>query len=165
MDSSTDGLNAPTTRRVVMNAPARSTPTAAEYAPDAVDCTTVAGHRPPPLRMCRWHPGCLTARSAAGRLHSIAQTIAVPRKGARMDDRVASAIAHWAPRFTTNGVTVSDFQRVTGQVERWEDWCAAWSAVGAEHEALGRRALDEGGWSPRVNTWPRPRSTSTSPSS
>jgi len=61
-----------------------------------------------------------------------------------MDDRVASAIAHWAPRFTTNGVTVSDFQRVTGQVERWEDWCAAWSAVGSEHEALGRRALDEG---------------------
>src|SRR3954453_24019867 len=33
---------------------------------------------------------------------------------------------------TANGVTVSDFQRVTGQVERWEDWCAAWSAVGAE---------------------------------
>jgi alpha-beta hydrolase superfamily lysophospholipase len=61
-----------------------------------------------------------------------------------MDDRVASAIAHWAPRFTTNGVTVSDFQHVTGKVERWEDWCAAWSAVGAEHEALGRRALDEG---------------------
>jgi dipeptidyl aminopeptidase/acylaminoacyl peptidase len=61
-----------------------------------------------------------------------------------MDDRVASAIAHWAPRFTTNGVTVSDFQRVTGQVERWEDWCAAWSAVGAEHEALGRQAVDEG---------------------
>ena len=31
-----------------------------------------------------------------------------------MDERVASAIAHWAPRFTTNGVTVADFQRVTG---------------------------------------------------
>ena len=61
-----------------------------------------------------------------------------------MDDRVASAIAHWAPRFTTNGVTVSDFQRVTGRIERWADWCAAWSEKGAEHEALGRRALDEG---------------------
>ena len=61
-----------------------------------------------------------------------------------MDDRVTSAIAHWAPRFTTNGVTVSDFQRVTGRVERWADWCAAWSDMGAEHEALGRRALDEG---------------------
>ena len=61
-----------------------------------------------------------------------------------MDERVASAIAHWAPRFTTNGVTVSDFDRVTADVERWGDWCTAWSAVGAEHEALGRAALAEG---------------------
>jgi 2,6-dihydroxypseudooxynicotine hydrolase len=61
-----------------------------------------------------------------------------------MDDLVTSAIAHWAPRFTTNGVTVSDFQRVTGRVERWADWCAAWSEMGAEHEALGRRALVDG---------------------
>jgi 2,6-dihydroxypseudooxynicotine hydrolase len=61
-----------------------------------------------------------------------------------MDDRVASAIAHWAPRFTTNGVTVSDFQRVTAGVEHWADWCAAWSAAAAQHEALGRRALAEG---------------------
>lgn len=60
------------------------------------------------------------------------------------DERVASAIAHWAPRFTTNGVTVSDFQRVTSGVRRWADWCSAWSAVGAEHEELGRRALAEG---------------------
>ena len=61
-----------------------------------------------------------------------------------MDERVASAIAHWAPRFTVNGVTVSDFQQVTAAVQRWPDWCAAWSAKAAEHEALGRRALDEG---------------------
>lgn len=61
-----------------------------------------------------------------------------------MDERVASAIAHWAPRFTMNGITVSDFQRITGLVERWEDWCAAWCAVGAEHEELGRSALAEG---------------------
>ncbi|MFZ5846409.1 MAG: alpha/beta hydrolase, partial [Actinomycetota bacterium] len=60
------------------------------------------------------------------------------------DERVASAIAHWAPRFTTNGVTVWDFQRITAGVTRWEDWCAAWSAVGAEHEALGREALERG---------------------
>jgi 2,6-dihydroxypseudooxynicotine hydrolase len=61
-----------------------------------------------------------------------------------MDDLVASAISHWAPRFTTNGVTVSDFQRVTGRVERWADWCAAWCEMGGEHEALGRRALAAG---------------------
>ncbi|MGY1808513.1 alpha/beta hydrolase family protein [Blastococcus sp. SYSU D00669] len=61
-----------------------------------------------------------------------------------MDERVSSAIAHWGPRFTTNGVTVSDFEEVTRRVERWADWCAAWSAKGAEHEQLGRRALADG---------------------
>jgi pimeloyl-ACP methyl ester carboxylesterase len=58
-----------------------------------------------------------------------------------MDERVASAIAHWAPRFTTNGVTVADFERITGGLDDWADWCGAWSAVAAEHEALGREAL------------------------
>ncbi|WP_344942422.1 alpha/beta hydrolase family protein [Sphaerisporangium flaviroseum] len=58
-----------------------------------------------------------------------------------MDDRVASAVAHWAPRFTTNGVTVSDFERVTSGLERWADWCSSWSSVASEHEALGREAL------------------------
>ncbi len=59
------------------------------------------------------------------------------------DDRVRSAIAHWGPRFTTNGVTTSDFERVTSRVRSWSEWCAAWSDMGAEHEALGRRALEE----------------------
>ena len=61
-----------------------------------------------------------------------------------MDDRVASAIAHWGPRFTVNGVTVGDFERVTSGIERWEEWCTAWCAVAAEHETLGRTALAEG---------------------
>ena len=61
-----------------------------------------------------------------------------------MDERVASAIAHWAPRFTANGVTVSDFESITSGLERWADWCAAWSSAGAEYEALGRAALAEG---------------------
>ena len=61
-----------------------------------------------------------------------------------MDDLVASAVAHWGPRFTVNGVTVADFERVTGGVERWEDWCAAWVAVAGEHEELGREALAQG---------------------
>jgi 2,6-dihydroxypseudooxynicotine hydrolase len=60
-----------------------------------------------------------------------------------MDELVASAVAHWAPRFTVNGVTVSDFERVTRRVDRWSDWCATWCELGAEHEALGRVALDQ----------------------
>ncbi|MQB00800.1 MAG: alpha/beta hydrolase [Actinobacteria bacterium] len=61
-----------------------------------------------------------------------------------IDERVASAIAHWKPRFTANGVSPSDFERITGELERWEDWCAAWSEAAGVHEALGREALAAG---------------------
>src|SRR3954470_15370237 len=57
------------------------------------------------------------------------------------DPRVASAIAHWAPRFVSNGVLLADFEEVTASLERWEDWCAAWSKRAAMHEALGRECL------------------------
>jgi dipeptidyl aminopeptidase/acylaminoacyl peptidase len=61
-----------------------------------------------------------------------------------VDDRLAMAISHWAPRFTSNGVTVGDFERITGNLPSWDQWCSAWSAVAAEHEQLGRDALAEG---------------------
>ncbi len=61
-----------------------------------------------------------------------------------VDARVASAVAHWGPRFTANGVTVWDFERVTGGLRRWADWCEAWCAVGEQHEVLGREALEAG---------------------
>lgn len=60
------------------------------------------------------------------------------------DARVQSAITHWAPRFVANGVPLTDFEEVTAGVERWEDWCRAWSARGAIHEELGRRSLADG---------------------
>jgi 2,6-dihydroxypseudooxynicotine hydrolase len=60
------------------------------------------------------------------------------------DPRVASAISHWAPRFLSNGVMLADFEEVTGSIARWEEWCAAWSARAAMHEALGREALAGG---------------------
>ncbi|MBS3941791.1 MAG: alpha/beta fold hydrolase [Actinobacteria bacterium] len=60
------------------------------------------------------------------------------------DDRVTAAISHWAPRFVANGVPLTDFQEVTSGVERWEDWCAAWSGRATVHERLGRDALEQG---------------------
>jgi 2,6-dihydroxypseudooxynicotine hydrolase len=57
------------------------------------------------------------------------------------DPRIGTAIAHWLPRFISNGVALADFQEVTAGLERWEDWCRAWSARAAVHEALGREAL------------------------
>ena len=61
-----------------------------------------------------------------------------------MDERVASAIAHWRPRFFSNGVFPSDLDEITGSLERWEDWCSSWSRVAAVHEELGRAALAAG---------------------
>ncbi len=61
-----------------------------------------------------------------------------------VDDRLAAAISHWAPRFTMNGVTAADFDLITGGLREWADWCAAWNVVAAEHEQLGRDALAAG---------------------
>jgi len=61
-----------------------------------------------------------------------------------IDPRVAAAIAHWAPRFVSNGVLLADFEEVTAGIERWEDWCHAWCERGEVHEALGREALAQG---------------------
>ena len=43
-----------------------------------------------------------------------------------------------------NGVTAGDFERITSSLASWDDWCAGWSAVAAEHEQLGRSALAAG---------------------
>ena len=60
------------------------------------------------------------------------------------DPRVTAAIAHWAPRFVSNGVLLADFEEVTAGIERWEDWCSAWCERAKVHEALGREALAQG---------------------
>jgi hypothetical protein len=43
------------------------------------------------------------------------------------DKLVQEAISHWAPRFTTNGVAVFDFNTVTNSVSKWSDWADAWA--------------------------------------
>ncbi len=57
-----------------------------------------------------------------------------------VDDRVQAAIANWAPRFVANGVDLNDFQRVTAQIERWDDWCRIWGECGQAHARLGEEA-------------------------
>ena len=60
------------------------------------------------------------------------------------DARVETAIHHWAPRFVSSGVPLTDFEEVTAGISRWDEWCAAWGARAAVHEELGRKALAEG---------------------
>lgn len=62
----------------------------------------------------------------------------------RHDALVASAIHHWAARFVTNGVPLTDFQEVTAGISRWDEWCGAWCARAAVHEETGRQALADG---------------------
>lgn len=60
------------------------------------------------------------------------------------DERVTTAIAHWAARFITNGVPYADFIEVTAGISVWSEWCAGWSARGKVHEDLGEQALADG---------------------
>jgi 2,6-dihydroxypseudooxynicotine hydrolase len=60
------------------------------------------------------------------------------------DDQLTSAIANWGPRFSANGIDASDYAEVTAQITSWDSWCSAWSAIGARHAELGRRALEAG---------------------
>jgi 2,6-dihydroxypseudooxynicotine hydrolase len=57
---------------------------------------------------------------------------------------VQTAVGHWAPRFVTNGVPLTDFQEVTAGIARWEHWCEAWCSRAAVHDALARDALGAG---------------------
>ena len=60
------------------------------------------------------------------------------------DPRLEAAIAHWAPRYVTNGVPVGDFTEVSASVESWDDWCDAWSQRGLVHEAYAEEATAAG---------------------
>jgi len=60
------------------------------------------------------------------------------------DPQLATAIEHWAARFVANGADANDVEEVAREVGHWDGWCAAWSVIGARHEALGRVALAEG---------------------
>lgn len=48
---------------------------------------------------------------------------------------VAALSAAWMARFIENGISLDDYRRVTAEVTQWPQWCAAWSAAAARHEA------------------------------
>jgi dipeptidyl aminopeptidase/acylaminoacyl peptidase len=60
------------------------------------------------------------------------------------DARVQAAIDNWGSRLIANGVDFNDFRRVTGSLERWEDWLGAWSATADGHREHAERARDAG---------------------
>src|SRR5512146_55087 len=71
------------------------------------------------------------------------------------DERVAAAVAHWAPRFVTNGVDMNDFQTVSASVETWEEWLPAWVANGDMRARLAREAEELGRTRTAGEAWNR----------
>jgi len=71
------------------------------------------------------------------------------------DSRVEAAIHHWAPRFVSNGVPLTDFQEVTAGLEYWPDWCAAWSKRAAIHDKLGDDVFAQGNQLSASEHWTR----------
>lgn len=60
------------------------------------------------------------------------------------DADIQSAIAHWAPRFTTQGVDPNDFRRVTQSITRWDDWLDAWCDNADMHAGFAQVAASQG---------------------
>jgi 2,6-dihydroxypseudooxynicotine hydrolase len=60
------------------------------------------------------------------------------------DPRVETALGHWAGRMVANGVPFADFEAIRGTLDRWTDWCAAWTRHAVIHEDLGDDAAREG---------------------
>lgn len=71
------------------------------------------------------------------------------------DEAIDSAISHWAPRFTTQGVDPNDFRRVTAALDTWADWLDGWCANGDEHAALANQAEAAGHWLTAGEAWQR----------
>lgn len=69
------------------------------------------------------------------------------------DPVAASAVANWGPRFTAQGVDPNDVLRVTGSVQRWEQWLSAWSANGDLHADLARKAEVDSCWRTAGDAW------------
>src|SRR5581483_8717406 len=110
-------------------------------------CRSAASTRPERQRI----PGARSRAHPAGTARSSCSTNSARRsrpcwRGSLPvpDARVEAAIAHWAPRFTSQGVDMNDFRAVTASVERWEEWLPAWVANGDLHAELAREAEGAG---------------------
>ena len=71
------------------------------------------------------------------------------------DERVASATAHWAPRFVANGTDYADFVATLKRVRHWQDWCAEWGRTAQAYEALAEEAEADGHTETAAGAWRR----------
>jgi dipeptidyl aminopeptidase/acylaminoacyl peptidase len=60
------------------------------------------------------------------------------------DARVQAAIDNWGSRLIANGIDYNDFRRVTGALERWDEWLGAWTATADRHREQAEAAREAG---------------------
>ncbi len=60
------------------------------------------------------------------------------------DVLLETAVTNWEPRFVANGVDASDYARITRTLDRWDDWCRAWSDAAREHLQIADDAYRSG---------------------
>jgi len=72
-----------------------------------------------------------------------------------VDERVASATAHWAPRFIANGTDYPDFVATLSRIATWDQWCREWGATAAHYEDLAREAESRGDGETAAGAWCR----------
>jgi 2,6-dihydroxypseudooxynicotine hydrolase len=60
------------------------------------------------------------------------------------DPQVDLIFSHFTPRYVATGVDHNDLERLRAGIDRWADWCRAWSAEGARHERLAQEAAAKG---------------------
>lgn len=100
-----------------------------------------------PWRFRRFASATRTTRTGRG-------TTPMPEKQ-HDDPRVATAAAHWGPRFAHNGTDYLDFEETLARIERWEDWCHAWGVTATRYEDIARRAESGGCDVTAAESWRR----------
>jgi dipeptidyl aminopeptidase/acylaminoacyl peptidase len=71
------------------------------------------------------------------------------------DERVATAAAHWAARFTANGTDYGDFTATMSRITRWDDWCREWGATASRYEQLAESSENLGHLETAAGAWRR----------
>ena len=71
------------------------------------------------------------------------------------DERVRIAISHWAPRFVSNGVDLSDFNATLARIRTWSQWLTEWANTAHGYEELAHEAESRGHALTAAEAWRR----------
>ncbi|HEU5347660.1 MAG TPA: alpha/beta hydrolase, partial [Ktedonobacterales bacterium] len=73
----------------------------------------------------------------------------------QQDDRVRIAVSHWAPRFVSNGVDLSDFNATLARIQTWGEWLNEWAKTATGYEDLAHEAEARGHALTAAEAWRR----------